>query len=636
MRISRVRIQGFRCLADVELVVDDVTTLVGANGAGKSSILRALDWFFNGPRNTPITEDDVFSDAAEDAKRISVEVEFDSLTEADREKLGSKYAPPSVDKVVIWRRWANGEEKITGKARAFSPFEQVRQGDTATERRSRYRLLQQEQADLGLPNAGSDAVVEEAMLAWERENPDRLTEAELPGTNFFGFVGQGVMSGLFDYVLVTADLRANEEVQDSKSAVIGRILERAVDRDVAEAEIAELTTRLAAERGDINDRHFKDQLAEISGDLTNAVRAFTSSREVKVVMDEPELKPQRPQFRISIVDHATETRVDRQGHGFQRALLISALRLLAQRGAAQGGASVICLAIEEPELFQHPIQAKAFASVLRKLAEDVAQGIQIMYATHSPYFIEPRHFNQIRRVSRPDTGEHTEMPKVEVTSATESGVTLALDGYLDATAVQNQLDSVAIGRLQEAFFAQAVVLVEGETDQAVIEGAADRSNPLFLDGIVVADVGGKNNLLLPWAILTALKIPCYVVADGDKRCGDRMRSQQKPDAAIAQAETHHKNANSTLLRLFSEQVQDWPPTFAGAKIAFFEDTLEELLDVEWPDWKIKHDEIVDASLGTPRKHASIYRDASAKAVASPPEAIAEILEKVRVRGHGPL
>lgn len=42
MRINRVRVQGFRCLEDVDVPFGDVTTLIGPNGVGKSSLLRAL------------------------------------------------------------------------------------------------------------------------------------------------------------------------------------------------------------------------------------------------------------------------------------------------------------------------------------------------------------------------------------------------------------------------------------------------------------------------------------------------------------------------------------------------------------------------------------------------------------------
>ncbi|MBN0780670.1 AAA family ATPase, partial [Pseudomonas aeruginosa] len=102
-----------------------------------------------------------------------------------------------------------------------------------------------------------------------------------------------------------------------------------------------------------------------------------------------------------------------QGHGFQRTLLISALQLLAQSGAASAE-GVICLAIEEPELFQHPIQAQTFAKVLRSLAEDAGKRIQVTYATHSPYFLEARHFHQVRRLTR----SADEVPVVTVHFAT--------------------------------------------------------------------------------------------------------------------------------------------------------------------------------------------------------------------------
>jgi AAA15 family ATPase/GTPase len=51
MRIKRVWIQGFRSLRNVEIPFDDITTFIGPNGVGKSSVLRALNWFFHGSRD---------------------------------------------------------------------------------------------------------------------------------------------------------------------------------------------------------------------------------------------------------------------------------------------------------------------------------------------------------------------------------------------------------------------------------------------------------------------------------------------------------------------------------------------------------------------------------------------------------
>ena len=171
-------------------------------------------------------------------------------------------------------------------------------------------------------------------------------------------------------MLVTADLRASEESTERKTTIIGRILERAIDRAGAQAEFDALAEDVNKRQAEINETFISGQLTELGKALTEEVTAFTTGREVHLNATTPELKPAAPAISVSIGDALTETSVDRQGHRFQRALLISSLKLLAQRNAQNSGGSVICLAIEEPELFQHPGRARVFARVLRELAQD--------------------------------------------------------------------------------------------------------------------------------------------------------------------------------------------------------------------------------------------------------------------------
>ncbi len=42
-------------------------------------------------------------------------------------------------------------------------------------------------------------------------NINRLEDWAVTVTNLFGFAGQAVMSGRFDYIFVSADMRASEE-----------------------------------------------------------------------------------------------------------------------------------------------------------------------------------------------------------------------------------------------------------------------------------------------------------------------------------------------------------------------------------------------------------------------------------------
>ena len=626
MRLKRARIQNFRCLEDAEILFDSVTTFIGPNGVGKSSVLRALDWFFNGARSLVPTAEDLCHTASE--QRIRVEVEFDSLSLDDRAALG-KYAPQMNGSVTIWRTWEGGDDKITGKAYAYASFEDIRRQSGAPAKKTAYKSLRESDTGLGLPAASTAVAIEAAMSAWERDHPDLLEEAEVSDTNFFGFAGQGKMSGLFDYVLVTADLRASEESQDSKSAVLGRILERTIDRASADDELVELTDQFQRGQRDIHTRHFGPQIEAVSKELSDAVSVFTKDRFIKVSPQHVDAKPPKVQFAVSVLDYNTETRVDRQGHGFQRALLIAALKLLAEHGAASGNQGVICLAIEEPELFQHPVQARAFASVLRRLAQDSGQKVQVTYATHSPYFIEPTHFDQIRRVSR-SAPDNTGRRSVTIASVTLQDVIDNLDGFVKAETVSKRLDDVCLARLPEALFAEAVALVEGDTDRAVLEGCGERDGGfLAVDGIVVAEVGGKPILLLPCAILTLLGIPCFVIFDGDKGCEARMRQNGRQESDIVATMSDLSQQNRDLLRYLGEQEDDWPTTHVADRCAVFEDRLEEELATLWPAWQQRRQQLVDAGLGFQAKNTATYRHAAATAAGDPPAILRDILTNVR-------
>ena len=48
MRIIRVELVNFRCLRNVSLPCAPLTALLGANGSGKSSVIKALEFFFLG------------------------------------------------------------------------------------------------------------------------------------------------------------------------------------------------------------------------------------------------------------------------------------------------------------------------------------------------------------------------------------------------------------------------------------------------------------------------------------------------------------------------------------------------------------------------------------------------------------
>jgi hypothetical protein len=90
--------------------------------------------------------------------------------------------------------------------------------------------------------------------------------------------------------------------------------------------------------------------------------------------------------------------------------------------------------------------------------------------------------------------------------------------YTGATLI-NRLHSIITPLINEGFFADAVVLVEGEDDYAAVMGTALAMNKdLESIGVSVIPVNGKRSMDRPAIIFQEFGIPVFILwdSDGDK------------------------------------------------------------------------------------------------------------------------
>lgn len=624
MRLARVAIENFRSIQSLECDFAEVTSLIGPNGAGKSSILRALDWFFNGDKSW-LTDMD--RHAASPGQPIRVRVDFDSLTADDRLALGAKYAPDGVDTLTVWRTWSDGEDKITGKALAFVKFEEVRSASTATEKRARYNELRSSDVSLSLPSASSAAAVDAAMDAWERAHPERLTPAEVSESHFFGFNGRGKLSHLFDFVFVSADLRAHEETADARDSTLGRILQRALNREHLDDGVRRLVKEFEKGFEELSAEHLDSQLSAISKNLSDELSKFTNGRQVNLSASVPALKAPTTRVDVTVGAPGIHTPVQLQGHGLQRALLLSALTVLSRTSRDGESAARMFLAIEEPELFQHPTQARAFASVLRNLAFDPDQGVQVAYATHSPLFVDPRFFDEIRRVSAVKS-RGSVCASTSISSASVQDIEADLRDYVTTVSLTRRFEQVCLKYLPEALFAEACILVEGDEDAAILRGLGAGADDLAVQGIAVAAVSGKDNLLLPFAILRRLNIQSLMVADNDSGMAARMKAQGKTDAQISSAVRANADKNRSLCRFVGVDEEDLPVGGVCSSLAFVPDTMETLLSSDLPGWDLTRKQLIREGRGVDGKNAATYELAARECSDRPAGDLLALLTRV--------
>ena len=83
MKLKRVRIENFRCYQDITICIDNLTTIIGKNDIGKSSILEALEIFFNNETvKIDPTDVNIYSG---DNKTVSITCDFTCLPESPKE-----------------------------------------------------------------------------------------------------------------------------------------------------------------------------------------------------------------------------------------------------------------------------------------------------------------------------------------------------------------------------------------------------------------------------------------------------------------------------------------------------------------------------------------------------------------------
>lgn len=81
MKLSKLEIWNFRSIEHVSLDISDLTSVIGENNAGKSSILRAIELFYE-ESIRPVTEEYFFF--KDQTKPIEVALTFDSLTDEEK------------------------------------------------------------------------------------------------------------------------------------------------------------------------------------------------------------------------------------------------------------------------------------------------------------------------------------------------------------------------------------------------------------------------------------------------------------------------------------------------------------------------------------------------------------------------
>jgi|GEM_PF-210776 energy-coupling factor transporter ATP-binding protein EcfA2 len=570
MRITELHLKNFRGVRCATLKCGALTALVGRNGAGKSTFLNALDLLYR-PTATVSLED--FTHRRTDAP-LEIRVTYENLTPEESSEF-SLYIQNG--RLIVTKRFTppapggTSTGQYIALRQRYAPFAPLRSLGKA-DKRAQTAALAKELVVQGLiseaPTIKSEPDAEAFMQRFEEANPSLLTLVEDP-YQFFGVktVGGGKLDSFTRFVYVPAVRDAQQETT-MKGTSFSQLLELAVLRKVnsmpsvsgLQAKVQQLVTE-AYEPEDV-----RGSVIALQNDINAVLQDLVPSAALSLKWSgDPGVSIEAPRVLPSLSEDDFDGEIAKKGHGLQRALIFALLSQLARLktpsnegravGASESEPSTptestsghrepnYIIGIEEPELYQHPNRCRHFAKVLRRLADGDGSDdstTQILFTTHSPYFVSLEKFSDVRIV-RKDATDPAGLSCTGLTSRTVEdfrGDWVALcerdSRDVTETSLLLRLQRTMTQFVNEGFFADIAVLVEGLGDVGVLSAvAAARRADWLGKGVTVLAVDGKENLAAPVLIFRALKIPTYYVFDGDKQCqgGGKAKNEEQTKAA---------------------------------------------------------------------------------------------------------
>lgn len=406
MKIEKIILANFRSYKDeITINVDDLNVFVGKNDIGKSTILEALDIFFNENKGIiKIDKDDVNKQArAEQNTNIKIGIVFGDLPASltidttNPTTLSEEHLLNRDGKLEVTKIFPNGgSTKIFVKA--FHPTNpacanlhlkkqadlkklltsEMTCADKTKNSEVRKSLWTHYSADLQLDDVDIELTKIDAKNSWEqlkkylpmyalfqsdRKNSDGDSEIQNP----LKLAVQEILKdqrlmGLLNEVAVEVEVKLNE--------VVGKTLEK------------------------LNEMN-----PEIANSLTPVIPSADSLKWVDV-------------FKSVSITGDEDIPINKRGSGVKRLILLNFFRAEAERRKGENNVPDIIYAIEEPETSQHPSHQRKLIEAFIELSQ--SNNTQVLLTTHSPSIVKLLDFGHLKLIKKEPSKEVVNVERSEL------------------------------------------------------------------------------------------------------------------------------------------------------------------------------------------------------------------------------
>lgn len=391
MKIKSVTISCFRGYsAPVKVDVNDLCVLVGKNDIGKSTILEALDIFFNdGKGCVKLDKDDINKQCLENGNDcIEIAVEFTDLPSSvlidatNETALADEYLLTSSGTLEIVKRYPGaGKEKVF--IRALHPSHELCR-DLLLKKNADLKKLLDAQG-LSCDDKTRNAELRKAI--WSGQSELMLTEQEIEVAKMDSKNIWDLLKAYMPlYMLFQSDRKNSDgdsEVQDPMRLAVREIL----GTPEIQSALSNVAETVKARLNDVATRTL-DKLREMNPSIANSLEPqLPDSANLKWI----------DVFKNVSIEGDEGIPINKRGSGVKRLVLISFFRAEAERRQLEVNLPNIVYAIEEPETSQHPDHQRALIDALVSLSS--TDNTQVFVTTHSPEIVKRLKFENILLIS---------------------------------------------------------------------------------------------------------------------------------------------------------------------------------------------------------------------------------------------
>ena len=390
MKIRKLRLANFRCYKE-EITVDlnDLNVFVGKNDIGKSTILEALDIFFNENKGViKIDKDDVNKKAKDEGNtEIRITIVFEDLPESltidstNPTSLAEEYLLQSDGSLEIVKKYPNA-----GKEKVFIKANHPTNSDCSN-------LLLKKNAELKklltdnivCEDKTKNAVIRKAI--WGHYSDDlQLNEIEIElAKEDAKNTWEQLKNYMPLYSLFQSDRKNSDgdsEIQNPMKFAVQEILKDDELRTTLNRVAVEVETKLKEVVGKTLEK-LNEMNPEIANSLTPVIPTAESLKWVDV-------------FKSVSITGDEDIPINKRGSGVKRLILLNFFRAEAERRQQEKHVPDIIYAIEEPETSQHPSHQRKLIEAFNKLSK--TDNTQIILTTHSPSIVKLLEFEHLRLI----------------------------------------------------------------------------------------------------------------------------------------------------------------------------------------------------------------------------------------------